>query len=732
MSRLPARLHRPRPLLVALLPLLPLLSPAHADEGGRLESITATGSQDSLPRVGAALAEAPTPQSRLDQEAIRELAAPTGDYGTLLKLTPSYLDSAPNGEGFDAAKNQTLRGFADGQFNLTVDGIPVQDPDNFQHHSTSYFPAPTLDHLVVDRSPGGAGDPGYATVGGTIQLSTLALPEHDDGQVYGSVGSFATSVVGAHLSTAAPKQPGAGGVLIDVEHRQTAGALSNSDGRRDDVMLKSEWLPLADLRITGLLSFDRYHYNNPPSVSQAQFARQGPSYGYGATPGQVDYYGLSATDRRADFGYLRFDLDAGSGWRLDDRLYEYGYANRGLGLQGDTTSSPIGNGKGVPASDFALYRTNEDYTTVGNLLTVSRQDTSGTARAGLWVEHSREEYLRDTVDGTTGQPYNGARNHTPIYARFTSHLDTVQPWAEYAWQASEYLTLRPGLRWQQVRRGLDAAVLQKTAIGTPGEVSRTVSTTLPSLDLNLRLDPATHLLAEVAKGVQVPNQAFFYTTTPVASNQAAPQTSVAWQVGVVREQGGTNLGLTAYVIHFDNYIATTTSNNVTVSQNSGSVLYRGLELEAHSALGQGWGLLGNASLIRAEYQQAGLANPAQKAGDDVSLVPSYLALCGVLYRNGPWQGSLLVHLVGAEYQGSGGSSNPAQRVDPYHYADLTLSRFLGPLAGLEGARISLQIGNLQGQTPITDNGGLSKIAADGYQINTLPVRNYTLSLVGDF
>jgi iron complex outermembrane recepter protein len=34
-----------------------------------------------------------------------------GDYGTLADLTPSFVSSAPNGPGFDAAKNESLRGF---------------------------------------------------------------------------------------------------------------------------------------------------------------------------------------------------------------------------------------------------------------------------------------------------------------------------------------------------------------------------------------------------------------------------------------------------------------------------------------------------------------------------------------------------------------------------------------------------------------------------------------------
>jgi iron complex outermembrane recepter protein len=58
------------------------------------------------------------------------------------------VSSAPNGPGFDAAKNESLRGFVDGPFNVTLDGIPFADPDNFQHHTTAYFPATELDRRL--------------------------------------------------------------------------------------------------------------------------------------------------------------------------------------------------------------------------------------------------------------------------------------------------------------------------------------------------------------------------------------------------------------------------------------------------------------------------------------------------------------------------------------------------------------------------------------------------------
>ena len=131
--------------------------------------VTVEGQRDStLP--SAPLADKGSPQSVVSEAVIHQIASPVGDLGTVANFTPSFVSTAPNGPGFDAAKNMSLRGFVDGQFNITMDGIPFADPDTFTHHSTSYFPTSVLQQVVIDRSPGGAPDLGYASFGGSITL----------------------------------------------------------------------------------------------------------------------------------------------------------------------------------------------------------------------------------------------------------------------------------------------------------------------------------------------------------------------------------------------------------------------------------------------------------------------------------------------------------------------------------------------------------------------------------
>jgi len=265
-----------------LLPFILLSIAVHAadvdqDKDEVINSLTEVVVQGARDRVPSeALLDRRSPQSVVNEQVIHEIASPVGDWGTVANFTPSFVSSAPNGPGFDAAKNQSLRGFIDGQFNVTMDGIPFADPDNFGHHSTSYFPVTMLDHVIIDRSPGAAPDLGYASFGGSVNLFSESIPDQARASVYASYGSFNTTLVGTTLSTAAPQASSKTGILATLETSHPDGAMSYSPGNKDDLLLKSVSL-LGEVRITALYTYDRYHFYNPGSITTTDLASYGAS-----------------------------------------------------------------------------------------------------------------------------------------------------------------------------------------------------------------------------------------------------------------------------------------------------------------------------------------------------------------------------------------------------------------------------------------------------------------------
>jgi iron complex outermembrane receptor protein len=485
--------------------------------------------------------------------------------------------------------------------------------------------------------------------------------------------------------------------------------------------------------LTLLYSYDDYHFNNPPSVTTAQIAQYGPGFGFTDTPGATTFSGYNATHRSSDFGYGRLQLPLDSSWKLSETLYTYSYDNRGLSLKGDAssaTSSNIGSGFNAPATDIGGRVSDNKYRVVGNILQAEHHDATGTFRGGLWLDHAHQKSDREALDLTTDTPYNANKNaNSPVQFDYVADLTTVQPYAEYEWQPDPRWALKPGLRYQSVKRGFNANVVPTSLPGTGGTIERTVNSTLPSASATYALMPDTSAYVQAAKGALVPNQSFFYTANPAAGNQAKPQNSLALQTGLRHAGAHWNGSVDAYVIDFKDYITASTdpSTKLTSYVNGGKVRYKGLEFEGNAELGGGFNAVGNASLISAKFQQSGLTSPAQLAGDDVPLAPKYLSLLGVLYQRAEWSGSLLTKFVGSEYQGKNGSSDgPNFRVAAYSYTNLSIGRALDDLLGPHSARLGFQINNIAGRHPITDTAGPS--VAGPLNVNVLAGRNYTLTL----
>jgi iron complex outermembrane receptor protein len=697
-------------------------------------SVLIQGQKDSI-LPSDALGDEGSPQSVVSEVVIHQIASPAGDLGTVANFTPSFVSTAPNGPGFDAAKNMSLRGFVDGQFNITMDGIPFADPDTFTHHSTSYFPTTVLQQVVIDRSPGGAPDLGYASFGGSINLYSETIPDEARARAFVTYGSFDTSLIGATLNTAAPRESGQTGVLATAEYSQSDGAMSNSAGYKDDIFLKSVTLLGEDARLTAVYAYDRYRFYNPGSVTTTDVAEIGSSFGYNNDPGTANYYRYSSTVRSSDFGYLKFEARLAGAWSVEDKVYTYSYKNDGDSLKGDQTSSPIGSGfAGIDPTDIAGRFTIEDYRVVGNDVRVGYSDRYGTFLLGFWAEHSWQTESRVGVDLNTGLLYDvNKAARSPVYFDFDSHMDTIQPYAQYEWQPIDPLKIRFGVRYRDVTRDFDASVVQNYLPGTEGTVSRRVSSTLPSVDATYRVAENTNILAQVSKGSLVPSQAFFYTANPAAGNQAEPETAIAYQVGVVHQTAAYGVGLDAYDIRFDNYVETVVQNGDTLYLNSGSVFYRGLEAEGHVVLGAGLTAVANASLLRATFQQSDMTSSLQHAGATIAFAPAYTGLAGLVYARGPWSASLLAKFIGREYQGKNGSADGSTyEVKAYSYTNATGTRTFAGLPGIEKLRLTFGINNLWNSHAVTDNAGPAIASPNPDLVNVLARTNFTLSAIADF
>ena len=75
------------------------------------------------------------PQSIINQKFIQQNASAGSNYSDIVTLAPAIQSVNPNGPGLMETQSMTMRGFTDGQYNVTFAGIPWSDSNDFTHHS---------------------------------------------------------------------------------------------------------------------------------------------------------------------------------------------------------------------------------------------------------------------------------------------------------------------------------------------------------------------------------------------------------------------------------------------------------------------------------------------------------------------------------------------------------------------------------------------------------------------
>src|SRR5277367_2165062 len=197
----------------------------------------------SAPSQGSLVAT--QPQSIVGADFIQNNDAPAANYTDIIKFTPSVWTVDPNGPGLMENLGTSIRGFQDGQFNVTFDGIPWGDSNDFTHHSTSYFAAHDLGEVSVDRGPGTAATIGNATFGGTISTVSKDPSSTFSLNPYVTFGSFNTRLYGLEVDTGTIAATGGTRAFFDGEGSTSDGYLSNLGQTRKNFFAKVEQ-PLGD------------------------------------------------------------------------------------------------------------------------------------------------------------------------------------------------------------------------------------------------------------------------------------------------------------------------------------------------------------------------------------------------------------------------------------------------------------------------------------------------------
>ena len=279
--------------------------------------------------------KATEPEAVITRKFIEEAAPRVGDYTTTAILAPS-MASTPNSNGpgaTDGAKI-TLRGFQDGQFNVTYDGIAWGDTNGPSHHSNSFFPSSVIGGVVIDRGPGRASDLGQANFGGSVNLFSLPFEDRLGFRQTVTAASFGTYQAVTTINTGPVAQLHDANFVFDFMEYKTRGYLTNSPSDGQNQFVKGI-LPINDKwSITGLFTRNEDEYNQGDASANATVA-QTELYGkrfalQNSDPTVGTYEAYNYTRKQTDFEYLRLNGDLGHGLNMDNTVYSYFYSNHTL------------------------------------------------------------------------------------------------------------------------------------------------------------------------------------------------------------------------------------------------------------------------------------------------------------------------------------------------------------------------------------------------------------------
>ncbi|WP_295754203.1 TonB-dependent receptor [Undibacterium sp.] len=660
------------------------------------------------------------PQSIISATFIEQAVTPLADYNAVARIAPSIAGGvSANGPGAAETK-VTLRGFQDGEYNMTYDGIPFGDTNNPTHHSTSYFPARIIGGMVIERGPGNASNLGQATFGGSINLYSKELAHESNFTLYASFGTWNTKMLGVQFDSGQMASAGNANLMFNASRLTSDGYLTYSAVSEDNYQFKAQ-LPLGkESTLTVFSTVNKIHSNVPDKggVTLDQVAKFGKNYALNNDPTSQNYFGYNYNNKDTDFSYIRLQSTL-AGWSIDNTLYTYAYNNDTY--SGQDASGGTANGtKAAQAGnkDVPGYNKLNSYRVNGDILKVSNTSSLGLLRAGIWLENSDTERHLYDLDWTLGLP-NPKEATAPKNVAYEqrSSWSQYQPFVEFEWTPMAGLSITPGFKYLNFKRSLNAPVNQGTRIATNAEQTYTAS--LPFLTANYSLSQEWSTYAQVARGFLVPELSMFYVNNPNLSTPK-PQTSTNYQLGTVHQSQNFTFDADIYYIDFNNKIASSGNGNDLVYFNQGGVVYKGIEGAATYYVGSGFSLHANASLNSAKAKDSNL---------QVAKVPNSTSAFGLLYKVNGLYGSILAKTVGSQYAKDGEVA--AYKIDAYTLTDMTVGYRWKINSALKNIKAQFGISNLFNQQDVTAITPNSKgVAFDQYTF--LPARSYNLSLSADF
>ena len=662
-----------------------------------------------------------TPKSEIASEFIREFTPADADYTEMVQIAPGVVSYNSNGVGLGQG-TVYFRGFPDGNFDYTWDGLPFNDTNNPTHHSWVFFPGEWVGSIDFDRSPGTASTIGPATYGGSINLLSPEVSSEQSILPEVSYGSFNTLLIDGQYNTGMLGPKKNVGLLLDVHRLSSDGFETGNDIYQDAGDIKVLWKASDKTTVTGYSGVVHLFSN---AANNAPYRAQVDTYGWNYMletndPTSAFYKAYNTNAIPTDFEYVGVRSTLGKNWFLDVKPYTYSYYNHQYYANdpgGDTTglaTGPSGSSGWITEANCSASLAKIDkcatdklnsYRKYGETSTLSQSSRFGVFRAGLWYEWSTSDRYQIPSDPITRTDQALPNFHEDYW------ISSYNPFVEFEWHVTPKFSVTPGFKYAYYNFALRQYADNGHIVGTLPNNAPFVTTdrgfgaSLPSVSANYRLLPNWSIYGDFGKGDEIPPSSLFDVTGGGAEVGAvgSPMMTTTYEGGTVVKLKPLTLDADYYSVKFqNNYVAYTTANPNNPAYNLNEYFLgpdsrtQGFEAETNASLTHGLNLYANGTVGKATYVGNGVPS-----GLNVSDTPAYTQGLALTYQDHGMDLGIIQKRIGAYYDGNGSYYNQV-RIAPYNNVNLFLNFTIRKNSFFDQSKIGFGIDNLLNTESITD------------------------------
>ncbi len=644
-------------------------------------TVEAAASQAAEAAPSLSSLDAISPESVITQTYLQNFMSPVGDYSDAMQMTPGTFSVSSNGPGLGDTKI-FFRGFKDGFYNMTFDGLPFNDTNDPTHHSWVWFPTQFLGSTIFDRSPGDATSIGPSNSGGAINLQSKETSGEQIIKGTVSYGSFNTRLLQLDYDSGlfggrAKKSS----LLLNVHQVKSDGYQTFNKQDRWGGSAKYQFRLSPGTVLTAFTGIVDLAANTPnvKGPTRAAVARFGDNYLLNNNPADPLYYNYSFYQIPTDFEYVGIKSELGHGWRIEDKVYTNRYYNHQQ-YNGATITATSGTDK------------LNSYRKFGDSFIASQESRLGTFRGGTWYEVAYTDRFQIPTDPRTW--LNAAVPN--FHEKFVTQ--SLQPFGQYDLRVTRKLTISAGVKVSNYNQHLNQFADNGKTVGNLGGLAFVGHTAnyrawQPNAAARYRLKNNWSAYFQYATGNVIPPTTVFDTKNASVSVIPKPTSTIAYQFGTVVRFNRITIDADAYFIRAQNPYSSSpdriTGEPVYFLGND--TFTKGFELESNVFLGHGFNLYLNGTIGTAKYDVTHLW---------VASAPHDTETTGLFYLHNNWDLGFFNKRIGQLYNDNGGI-NQGVFIHPFNITNAFFNYTMKGESRWKGTKLRFSLNNLFDQHNIT-------------------------------